>query len=137
MRKWQQHYGLDLWVVGGQAAGDAVLNHCVQVIRNAGLPRDTLFSRYGGEEFVLVLPVIDLTYARALAGRMRAHVATQPATFDAHVVALTTSVGVAGAVGAGFEVLVNAADVALYRPKNPGHNRMEWNRGGMAAAEDG
>jgi diguanylate cyclase (GGDEF)-like protein len=113
----------DSW---GHAAGDLVLNHFVVVIRGAGLPPDTLFSRYGGEEFVLVLPAIDPQQVAGMAERMRAEVAAQPATFDTHVVALTTSVGIASAVGASFEALVSAADVALYRAKRQGRNRVEW-----------
>jgi diguanylate cyclase (GGDEF) domain len=119
----------DSW---GHAAGDVVLNHFVAVIRETGLPRDTLFSRYGGEEFVLVLPAIDPAQAAELAERMRAEVAAQPATFDTHVIALTTSVGIAGAVDAGFEALVSVADGALYRAKRQGRNRVEWDDDGWA-----
>jgi diguanylate cyclase (GGDEF)-like protein len=119
----------DSW---GHAAGDVVLNHFVGVIRETGLPRDTLFSRYGGEEFVLVLPAIDPPQAAELAERMRAEVAAQPATFDMHVIPLTTSVGIAGAVDAGFETLVSAADGALYRAKRQGRNRVERDEGGRA-----
>jgi diguanylate cyclase (GGDEF)-like protein len=119
----------DSW---GHAAGDVVLNHFVGVIRETGLPRDTLFSRYGGEEFVLVLPAIDPPQAAELAERMRAEVAAQPATFDTRVIPLTTSVGIAGAVDAGFETLVSAADGALYRAKRQGRNRVERDEGGRA-----
>lgn len=120
----------DSW---GHVTGDVVLNHFVEVIRRAGLPRDALFSRYGGEEFALVLPAIDLPQAAALAERMRAEVAAQPAMFDTHAVALTTSVGAAGAVDASFEALVGAADVALYRAKHQGRNRVEWDEAGRSA----
>lgn len=120
----------DSW---GHVTGDVVLNHFVEVIRRAGLPRDALFSRYGGEKFVLVLPAIDLPQAAALAEHMCAEVAAQPAIFDTHAVALTTSVGAACAVDASFEALVGAAHVALYRAKHQGRNRVEWDEAGRSA----
>ncbi len=120
----------DSW---GHAAGDVVLKHFVAVIRGVGLPHDGLFSRYGGEEFVLVLPAIDPRQTAALAERMRAEVAAQPATFGVHTITITTSVGVASAADASFEELVNAADAALYRAKNQGRNRVAWAQGGVPA----
>jgi diguanylate cyclase (GGDEF)-like protein len=119
----------DSW---GHAAGDAVLNHFVEVIRSTGLTQDVLFARYGGEEFVLVLPAIDPAQAAAMAERMRAAVATQPAAFHGHSIGITTSVGGAAAVDANFEQLVSAADVALYRAKREGRNQVAWNTGGVA-----
>lgn len=120
----------DSW---GHAAGDAVLKHFVAVIRGVGLPHDGLFSRYGGEEFVLVLPAIDPRQTAALAERMRVEVAAQPATFGVHAIAITTSVGIAIAADASFEELVNAADAALYQAKNEGRNRVVWAQGGVPA----
>jgi diguanylate cyclase (GGDEF)-like protein len=113
----------DRW---GHAAGDAVLGHFVEVIRSVGLPRGTLFSRYGGEEFVLALPATDAAQVRTLAECMRAAVAAQPAAYGSHAIGVTTSVGVAMAPHASFEALVDAADTALYRAKRLGRNRVEW-----------
>jgi diguanylate cyclase (GGDEF)-like protein len=120
----------DSW---GHAAGDAVLNHFVDVIRGVSLPRDTLFARYGGEEFVLVLPAIDPVRAGALAERMRAAVTERPTLFEGHTINITTSVGGAVAADANFEHLVSAADIALYRAKNLGRNQVAWNRGEVTA----
>ena len=120
----------DSW---GHAAGDAVLNHFVDVIRGTGLTPGTLFARYGGEEFVLVLPAIDPVRAGALAERMRAAVATRPTVFDGRTINITTSVGGAAAADANFEHLVSAADVALYQAKNHGRNQVAWNQGAVAA----
>lgn len=111
----------------GHAAGDAVLNHFVGVIRGLGLAREALFARYGGEEFMLVLPAIKPAAAGALAERMRAAVAAEPAVFDGRSIDITTSVGGATAAHADFEQLVNAADVALYRAKHQGRNQVAWN----------
>jgi len=99
------------------------------VIRSMGLTRDTLFARYGGEEFVLLLPAIEPTQAGALAERMRAAVAAEPAAFDGRTINITTSVGGAAATDANFEHLISAADVALYRAKHLGRNQVAWNQG--------
>jgi diguanylate cyclase (GGDEF)-like protein len=120
----------DSW---GHAAGDAVLNHFVEIIRGTGLKQGALFARYGGEEFVLVLPAIDPEQAAAMAERMRAAVAAKPAAFHGHSIGITTSIGGAVAVDANFEQLVSAADVALYRAKREGRNQVAWNTGGAAA----
>jgi diguanylate cyclase (GGDEF)-like protein len=116
----------DSW---GHAAGDAVLSHFAGVIRGMGLARDTLFARYGGEEFMLVLPAVEPAAAGALAERMRAAVAAEPALFAGRSIDITTSVGGATAVDASFEQLVGAADVALYRAKHQGRNQVAWNPG--------
>jgi diguanylate cyclase (GGDEF)-like protein len=115
----------DSW---GHAAGDAVLNHFVEVIRGVGLERDALFARYGGEEFVLVLPAVEPMRAGALAERMRAAVAAKPAVFDDLVIHITTSVGGAAGANENFEHMVSAADLALYRAKNLGRNQVAWNQ---------
>ena len=116
----------DSW---GHAAGDAVLSHFVEVIRGMSLTRDSLFARYGGEEFVLVLPAIEPAQAGALAERMRAAVAAEPAMFNGRTIDITTSVGGAAATDANFEHLVSVADVALYRAKHLGRNQVAWNQG--------
>lgn len=118
----------DSW---GHAAGDEVLRHFVRVIHDIGLPPKALFARYGGEEFVLVLPAINAARATALAEHIRAQVAKLPATFDGQSIAVTTSVGVGVASGAGFERLVRSADAGLYRAKNMGRNRVEWDVSGL------
>ncbi|TPG51365.1 GGDEF domain-containing protein [Rhodanobacter glycinis] len=118
----------------GHAAGDAVLNHFVEVIRDTGLAQGALFARYGGEEFVLVLPAIDPAQAGAMAERMRAAVAARSALFHGRPINITTSVGGAAAVDANFEQLVSAADVALYRAKRQGRNQVAWNPGGAVAS---
>lgn len=64
---------------------------------------------------------------------MRAAVAVTPAVLDSRTINITTSVGGAAAADANFEHLVSAADVALYRAKNQGRNRVAWDQGGRAA----
>jgi diguanylate cyclase (GGDEF)-like protein len=117
----------DSW---GHAAGDEVLKHFVKIIRGADLPPEALFARYGGEEFVLVLPGCDVAQATLLAERMRERVAKQPAAFGRQSIPITTSVGLASAPGMGFESLVSSADIALYRAKTMGRNRVEREENG-------
>ncbi|MBB3228275.1 diguanylate cyclase (GGDEF)-like protein [Luteibacter sp. Sphag1AF] len=111
----------DQW---GHAAGDRVLRHFVEVIRAAGIKGGALFSRYGGEEFLLLLPATKADEALMVAESMRSRVAAEPAPFDCHVIAFTTSVGVATSPSPELTTMVEAADAALYRAKHAGRNRV-------------
>jgi two-component system, cell cycle response regulator len=109
----------------GHPAGDVVLATTSDVIRRTLRATDTA-GRYGGEEFLLVLPGIEGAGARALAERVRA--AIEETEFDLGVEApypVTLSVGVATLCdGQGVEALVTAADEALYAAKAAGRNRV-------------
>ena len=88
----------------------------------------TLLARWGGEEFVVLLPHTPLEYARQLAERMRVAVAfaTQPcAPMDA--VHVTVSIGTAGMAADESMILddlVQAADLAMYVAKRSGCNQV-------------
>ena len=108
----------------GHAAGDQVLADFAGLLLS--LTRDTVDSviRYGGEEFLLVLPQTDLTGAQALAERIRAAFADAPgATIKA-----TASFGIASVpaqapvLPASSEALIGAADAQLYAAKRGGRN---------------
>jgi diguanylate cyclase (GGDEF)-like protein len=110
----------DTW---GHDAGDAVLRHFTDVVRADSDAFENVFSRYGGEEFVLALPGTTLADGMALARRIRGSLAMAPAFFAQHTIAVTTSTGVASAeVGMGFEQVVATADDALYRAKTDGRD---------------
>lgn len=97
----------------GHAAGDEVLKQ-VAGIAGRGLRAVDVFGRFGGEEFLLILPDTDLTAAHVVAERIRAAIAAQTR--------VTVTVGVAQhAKGEGAEVLARA-DQALYRGKASGRN---------------
>jgi diguanylate cyclase (GGDEF)-like protein len=108
----------------GHAAGDQVLADFAGLLLT--LTRDTVDSvvRYGGEEFLLVLPQTDLAGAQALAERIRAAFADAP---DASVRA-TASFGIAAvpaqaaSLPASSEALIGAADAQLYAAKRGGRN---------------
>jgi diguanylate cyclase (GGDEF)-like protein len=110
----------DRW---GHSAGDAVLKHFVATVRDEGMPSGALFSRYGGEEFLLVVPGMAGAPALALAEQLRAGVARRPASFARHDIAFTTSVGIATSMDGNLAGLIDAADRALYLAKDAGRNR--------------
>jgi diguanylate cyclase len=109
----------------GHETGDRVLQQLAARLR--GIIRETdLLFRWGGEEFVILLPHTAATEAPALAERIRASVAERPFfTHDSHPgVSMTVSVGVAGERGGPIEpdALLARADAACYRAKEAGRN---------------
>ena len=109
----------------GHPAGDAVLLGVVRNLRAAVRPYDAI-GRFGGEEFLVVLPNCDAPAARAIAERMRRRVAEERFETAAGRVRATLSLGVATSgerPGTGREQLIEAADRALYQAKAEGRNR--------------
>jgi len=112
----------------GHAGGDAVLQDFVKTAR-AVIRGSDLLGRVGGEEFAALLPQTDLAGAAALAQRLQTLVRARPVLLDSGTVAYTVSIGVAtlqpGASPArAVESLMLAADVALYRAKSEGRDRV-------------
>lgn len=110
----------------GHAAGDLVLQQAAERIRSALRAHDVV-GRYGGEEFLLVLPGRDAAAAGQVAERVRAAVASSPMPAGDVPVPVTVSLGVAWTREASVEstTLIHAADEALYRAKSLGRNRVE------------
>ena len=109
----------------GHQVGDQVLRQFAQVVQ-ACLRRQDLFGRFGGEEFLVLLPDTTLEAARAAARRICAAVADSCVSGAASGVRYTVSIGVAtAAAGTGVEQLLRQADEALYRAKSRGRNRVE------------
>lgn len=107
----------------GHLIGDAVLRDFVRRVE-AQQRKTDLFGRYGGEEFVLLLPNTDLAQARIVAHRI-----LDSRSSDARLPLCTVSIGVAthqhAADRMSLEALINQADNALYQAKNKGRNRLE------------
>jgi diguanylate cyclase (GGDEF)-like protein len=105
------------------------------VIRASVRPYDTL-GRYGGEEFLLVMPNTTRETALSVADRARAAVEAQTCVIDEARIRLTVSAGVAtGKGGADFDALLIAADLALYSAKQGGRNRIVFgDRSGAPAS---
>jgi diguanylate cyclase len=110
----------------GHADGDRVLTAVAAAIAGS-LRQADLVARFGGEEFVVVLPGADGPRALVVAERLRAAVAGQPVTLSSdQVAAVTVSVGLAQLrAGDDPELLLAHADRALYRAKAAGRNRVE------------
>ena len=108
----------------GHAVGDEVLRRLAHCLASALRAGDHL-GRFGGEEFLLVLPATPLAQAGLMAERLRAQVeALRP--LPAADPAVTASFGLAG-LGDGEHLsdLLRRADRALYRAKDAGRNRVE------------
>lgn len=128
----------DQW---GHPAGDAVLCHVAQLMRQAVRETDVV-ARLGGEEFVLLLPGASQSVAHQLAEQLRLHIAASTLCWTGVSQALppentqpqSTPIKITISMGlvclpfgreAGIDTLLNLADQALYRAKYLGRNRVE------------
>lgn len=110
----------------GHLFGDRVLAGGIQIVRQWLEPGD-LVGRYGGEEFVVVMPGRDGATAAAIAERLRDKVANGLASTIETKRSPTISIGLASlreSHAATLEDLLGAADVAVYRAKAQGRNRV-------------
>lgn len=118
----------------GHRAGDLCLRAVIPPIAGELRHGDAL-GRYGGEEFLVVLPDATIADAEGVAERIRQRVETMPMRIAGMPVALTLSIGVAG-LDAGVatpDELVERADVALYLAKSGGRNCVSTHRGPKSA----
>src|SRR4051794_6626660 len=110
----------------GHDAGDDVLREFSLRIKKSIRGID-LACRYGGEEFVVVMPETDLTVATMVAERLRRRIATEPFPIQdgARTIEVTISVGIS-ALGKNdtAATILKRADAALYRAKRDGRNRV-------------
>lgn len=108
----------------GHGVGDQCLRIVSQRVRNQ-LRDGDLIGRYGGDEFLVVLPATSLAEAVAVAERMRASVNGRPLTIEQLRLQASLSIGVAEYVpGDSIESLVERADAALYASKQGGRDRV-------------
>jgi diguanylate cyclase (GGDEF)-like protein len=107
----------------GHQAGDKVLVRMVANV-NGHLRQNDRLARFGGEEFVVLLPETDLEQARNVAERIRVGLAD-----SGEVPSCTASIGIATNNGQNDSVdsLLARADAAMYRAKETGRNRVESN----------
>lgn len=110
----------DTW---GHLAGDTVLREIASRITGAIRAYD-IAGRYGGEEFLVILPECDAESTRVSAERIRCAVGESPFTVADSKIALTISIGATvSGVGSTETELLSVADAALYQAKSEGRNR--------------
>ncbi|MGA9978945.1 MAG: diguanylate cyclase [Candidatus Sulfotelmatobacter sp.] len=111
----------------GHAAGDEVLKEVARRLKSDLRPYDVV-GRYGGEEFLIILPGCDLPNGVRRAEQIRNQVANEPIHTPSGAVSATVSMGVT-VTAFGHDLtsadILQQADVTLYEAKNNGRNRTE------------
>jgi diguanylate cyclase (GGDEF)-like protein len=114
----------DTW---GHQTGDAVLT-MVGTTLTQSLRGSDVAGRYGGEEFMCLLPATDVAGAKVVAERLRAAFLDRSVPTRDSSIGITVSIGSASVCGPGcrdaLEVIVRRADECLYRAKAEGRNRV-------------
>ncbi|MCC6300446.1 MAG: GGDEF domain-containing protein [Anaerolineales bacterium] len=108
----------------GHVVGDDVLRTVAARMREQVRHPDTI-GRYGGEEFLIVLPNSDLTAASEQATRLCQKIRALQVTSNDHILSITISVGIAQFRNGreNWDQLLRRADMALYQAKNNGRDR--------------
>lgn len=112
--------------VRGHDAGDIVLERVARVLRRAVRTEDTV-GRFGGEEFVVLCPGCALADAKRIADRIRGNIESEEFAIGGERWHVTASFGVAATQAdapTGWENLLRSADLALYKAKHQGRNRV-------------
>jgi diguanylate cyclase (GGDEF)-like protein len=109
----------------GHEAGNRLLRQLTRLIQ-AELRYTDVLARYGGDEFIVLLPETPAAGALEVAGRIRDAVASVPLDTDGKRVESTVSIGLAGhpADGNTLDAVVARADRAMYQAKQAGRNRV-------------
>jgi diguanylate cyclase (GGDEF)-like protein len=109
----------------GHLAGDHVLKQLASVIKTR-IRREDILSRYGGEEFAIILPEIDTHNSTQFAEKIRALIEKAVFRFEDTDIPVTISVGVASVAPDVHEAqeFIRRADAKLYEAKEQGRNRV-------------
>ena len=110
----------------GHLAGDFILKEVANTLKNT--IRDSDFcGRFGGEEFIILLPNTKLTGALKLAERIRNIIENKEFNFNGEKIPITVSIGITSASKHdNVSSLIERADTALYDAKRNGRNRVEY-----------
>ena len=110
----------------GHLAGDFVLKEFVKIIKNKIRSSDIL-GRFGGEEFILILPNTKVSGALKLAMRIKDEVENYVFEYGKEKIKITTSIGITSvSLNDSVESLLERVDEALYDAKRKGRNRIEY-----------
>lgn len=109
----------------GHAAGDKVLQRFTMICANA-LRNVDVFGRWGGEEFVALLPETDIQGASVIAERLRKLMADNVLTYNDHKIEFTVSIGIAEFKDGETSIdgVLSRADNAVYDAKKAGRDRI-------------
>ena len=110
----------------GHTAGDQVLVLLAERMQEAVRKKDTI-TRYGGDEFIILLPDIDIEEAKHVAERLRKSVADYSITVKENTISVNISIGIAnfaGERGITVETLLHRADMTMFEAKQNGGNQV-------------
>jgi diguanylate cyclase (GGDEF)-like protein len=111
----------------GHDAGDYVLKETCSLLRSKVFPKSSIFGRFGGEEFLLLLPNTSLENATAIAESIRSNLEKHNFTYEGKRIPITASIGVAeSALDVDSALaLFKLADKAVYAAKTGGRNQVQ------------
>ncbi|MFS0673981.1 diguanylate cyclase [Ornithinibacillus sp. 179-J 7C1 HS] len=112
----------------GHQIGDKILREVSQIILNH-LDQNSFFGRYGGEEFIIILPSVKVSKAKEIAEKLRSTVQSQKLLGDKHEVTLSMGLASYPEHGQTVRELILKADQALYMAKENGRNNSQvWQK---------
>ncbi|CAG0995013.1 partial putative signaling protein, partial [Methylophilaceae bacterium] len=116
----------------GHAVGDLLLKEAAQRIQDCLRASDTA-ARIGGDEFVVLLPIIEAEQDAGMVGEKIRNALIQPFELAGHTLHISSSIGVAvyPQHGADEKLLVKSADIAMYHAKKNGRDNVKLYQPGM------
>ncbi|MBI5592532.1 MAG: response regulator [Deltaproteobacteria bacterium] len=114
----------------GHQTGDTVLIRFVEILKNVIRSDMDWIARFGGEEFLVILPETTVSNAGIVAEKLRSMVSHEPICCEDVQISITSSFGVTGIdpvtqpILPSFEQMLKAADENLYRAKKEGRNKV-------------
>ncbi len=109
----------------GHAAGDYVLKNVSAILNNYSVQNGGFASRWGGEEFLMIIPKYDTEGAKDIADRLLQEIRETDFCFDGEDIDVTMTFGISTAKnGENSEVVINRADELLYKGKTSGRNQV-------------
>ncbi len=110
----------------GHAPGDFVIKEISRLVKDKLIRNEDFFSRFGGEEFVLILSATPVAIAGDVAERIRTTIESHKFEFEGTTIPITVSLGVSMRQPGGedWEALFKKGDDALYKSKNRGRNQV-------------